>query len=66
VLLERFKSTEFECQQLEVAKQIVALHDPTVVEQLTGLLEHENRHLRGNARSSLPVWAILVVFRPSA
>jgi HEAT repeat protein len=49
LLLERFKSTHFAWQQLEVAKEIVAIHDRTVVEQLEGLLEHEDRHLRGNA-----------------
>jgi HEAT repeat protein len=49
VLLERFNSVEFEWQRLKVAKQIVALQDPTVVDQLTGLLEHADRRLRGDA-----------------
>jgi HEAT repeat protein len=48
-LLDQFQSTPVFWQQFEIAKQIVALHDPTVRAELVGWLNHEDRHLRGNA-----------------
>ena len=48
-LLDQFKGTEVFWQQFEVAKKLVALHDVQVLQELTGWLNHEDRHLRGNA-----------------
>jgi HEAT repeat protein len=48
-LLEQFKSTKVFWQQFDVAKKIVALHDTSVLQELAGWLNHEDRHLRGNA-----------------
>jgi HEAT repeat protein len=48
-LLDQFQSTPVFWQQFEIAKQIVALHDPTVRAELVAWLNHEDRHLRGNA-----------------
>ena len=48
-LIEEFKETKVFWQQLEVAKQIVALHDTSLLQELTPWLNHEDRHLRGNA-----------------
>lgn len=49
LLVDKFKSTKVFWQQFEVAKEIVALHDPSVLPELAGWLNHEDRHLRGNA-----------------
>jgi HEAT repeat protein len=48
-LLEQFKSTKVSWKQFEVAKKIVALHDTNVLQELAEWLNHEDRHLRGNA-----------------
>ncbi len=48
-LLQRFESTTVFWQQIEVAKEIVAAHDVSVLPKLQGWLTHEDRHLRGNA-----------------
>lgn len=47
-LLERFKNTDVFWQQLEIVKEIVALRDIRVLPELTSLLIHRDRHLRGN------------------
>ena len=47
-LLEQFKSTKVFWQQFEIAKELVALHDASVLPELAGWLNHEDRHLRGN------------------
>jgi HEAT repeat protein len=47
-LLEQFKSTKVFWPQLEIAKKLVALHDASVLTELAGWLNHEDRHLRGN------------------
>jgi HEAT repeat protein len=48
-LLDQFLNTPVFWRQFEIAKQIVALHDPSVLPELVGWLNHEDRHLRGNA-----------------
>jgi HEAT repeat protein len=48
-LLERFESTTLFWQQFEVAKEIVAAKDTSVLPKLQPWLTHEDRHLRGNA-----------------
>jgi len=48
-LVEQFKSTLVFWQQFEVAKKIVALRDKSVLQELDSWLNHEDRHLRGNA-----------------
>jgi len=48
-LLEGFKKTKVFWQQFDVAKQIVALHDTGLLQELTSWLTNEDRHLRGNA-----------------
>jgi HEAT repeat protein len=48
-LVERFKSTEVFWQQFDVAQQIVAHHDTSVLQELDGWLSHDDRHIRGNA-----------------
>ncbi len=48
-LLEQFKGTKVFWRQFEVAKKIIALRDTEVLQELTGWLSHEDRHLRGNA-----------------
>ncbi len=48
-LLHRFESTTVFWQQIEVAKEIVAAHDISVLPKLQGWLTNEDRHLRGNA-----------------
>ena len=47
--LKEFHGVEYFWQQLEVAKRLVAAGDRSVIELLEPLLEHEDRHLRGNA-----------------
>ena len=49
LLVDKFKSTKVFWQQFEVAKEIVALQDPSVLPGLAGWLNHEDRHFRGNA-----------------
>jgi HEAT repeat protein len=48
-LIQRFESTTVFWQQIEVAKEIVAAHDVSVLPKLQGWLTNEDRHLRGNA-----------------
>lgn len=48
-LLDQFQNTLVFWQQFEIAKRIVALHDPSVLPKLVGWLNHEDRHLQGNA-----------------
>jgi hypothetical protein len=48
-LLDQFQNTPGFWKQLEIAQRIVALHDPSVLPQLVGWLNREDRHLRGNA-----------------
>jgi HEAT repeat protein len=48
-LVEQFKSTKVFWQQFEVAKQIVAFHDKSVLRELEGWLDKDDRHVRGNA-----------------
>jgi HEAT repeat protein len=48
-LLGEFKSATFFWRQLEIAKRIVALRDRSVLPKLAGWLEHDDRHVRGNA-----------------
>lgn len=48
-LLEQFKSTTVFWKQFEVAKQIVALHDKTVLQDLEPWLSNKDMRLRGNA-----------------
>ena len=47
-LLDQFKTNTFFWPQFEVAKKIVALHDPGVLPELAGWLSHEDRHIRAN------------------
>ncbi len=48
-LLKQFKNEQVFWRQFEVAKKIVALHDLSMLQELTGWLNHDDRHLRGNA-----------------
>jgi HEAT repeat protein len=48
-LLEQFKSTQIFWQQFEIAKKIVAFRDTSVLQGFDGWLNHDDRHLRGNA-----------------
>jgi HEAT repeat protein len=48
-LLEQFKSEKVWWRQNEVAKKIIALHDKSVLPALASWLNHEDRHVRGNA-----------------
>jgi len=48
-LLQRFERTTVFWQQIEVAKEIVAANDISVLPKLQAWLTHEDRHLRGNA-----------------
>ena len=47
-LLIDFKTNDVFWSQFEVAEKIIALHDPSILTELEGWLEHENRHIRGN------------------
>ena len=47
-LLDQFKSEKVFWRQLELAKKLVALHDASVLPELVGWLNHDDRHLRGN------------------
>jgi HEAT repeat protein len=48
-LLGEFRTSTVFWKQFEVAKEIVAAKDTSVLPQLGSLLTHEDRHLRGNA-----------------
>jgi HEAT repeat protein len=48
-LLQQFENTRVFWQQFEVAKAIVAAHDPSVLPKLEPWLKADDRHLRGNA-----------------
>ncbi len=48
-LLSQFQDSPVFWQQLEIAREIVSLHDPSVLPDLRRFLSHEDRHLRGNA-----------------
>jgi HEAT repeat protein len=48
-LIEQFKTTTTFWKQFEVAKQIVALHDKSVLRELEPWLSSEGMRLRGNA-----------------
>jgi HEAT repeat protein len=48
-LVEQFKTTTESWKQFEVAKQVVALHDKSVLQELEPWLSNEDMHLRGNA-----------------
>jgi hypothetical protein len=48
-LVAKFKSEKVFFQQLEIAQQIVARHEPGVIPSLIGGLTHQDRHIRGNA-----------------
>jgi hypothetical protein len=48
-LIQRFENTTVFWQQIEVAKEIVAAKDTSVLPKLESWLTHEDRHLRGNA-----------------
>ena len=48
-LVEQFKTTTRFWKQFEVAKQVVALHDKSVLQELEPWLSNEDMHLRGNA-----------------
>ena len=48
-LVEQFKTTTESWKQFEVAKQVVALYDKSVLQELEPWLSNEDMHLRGNA-----------------
>ena len=48
-LVSRFQSSQFFFEQFDVAKELVELHDPSVLPSLVGDLSNEDRHIRGNA-----------------
>jgi hypothetical protein len=48
-LVSRFHSSQFFFDQFDVAKELVELHDPSVLPSLVGDLSNEDRHVRGNA-----------------
>jgi HEAT repeat protein len=48
-LLRQFEDERVFWRQFEVARAIVAAHDPGVLPRLEPWLRHEDRHLRGNA-----------------
>jgi HEAT repeat protein len=47
-LLRQFTREKVFWKQLEIGKKLVASHDTSVLNDLAELLEHEDRHLRGN------------------
>jgi HEAT repeat protein len=48
-LISRFHDSQFFFDQFDVAKELVGLHDPSVLPSLFADLSNEDRHLRGNA-----------------
>jgi HEAT repeat protein len=48
-LLAKFRSTTVSWRQFEVAKQIAEMGDARVLKELEPWLNHDDRHLRGNA-----------------
>lgn len=48
-LVEQFKSEKVFWRQFLIAKEIVERHDASILPALVSWLNHENRHLRGNA-----------------
>jgi HEAT repeat protein len=48
-LVQRFENTNIFWKQFEVAKEIVALHDKSVLQELEPWLSNPDMHLRGNA-----------------
>jgi hypothetical protein len=49
ILVEQFQTTTIFWKQFEVAKQIVVLHDKSVLQSLEPWLSNEDMHQRGNA-----------------
>jgi hypothetical protein len=47
-LIEQFKSEKVFWRQFPMAEQIVGRHDASVLPELAGWLNHEDRHVRGN------------------
>jgi len=47
-LLNEFKSEKVFWRQFELGLKIVALHDASVLPELVGWLNHDDRHVRGN------------------
>jgi HEAT repeat protein len=48
-LLDEFEKTSVSWRQLDIARQIVRTGDQRAVQRLAPWLDHEDRHLRGNA-----------------
>lgn len=48
-LVEQFQNHRIFWEQFEIAKELVSLHDATVLEQLKSYLNDGDRHVRGNA-----------------
>jgi HEAT repeats len=48
-LVEEFRGAKIFFNQLEIGKRIVALNEPTLLDNLEDLLSSEDRHVRGNA-----------------
>jgi HEAT repeat protein len=48
-LVEQFQTNRVFWEQFEIAKNLVSLHDPAVLERLKTYLKDEDRHVRGNA-----------------
>jgi hypothetical protein len=48
-LLELFKGERVFYRQLEIAKELVDRHDKSVLSSLVEWLDHDDRHIRGNA-----------------
>lgn len=48
-LLEQFKGEKVSWRQFAIAEQIVDRHDTSVLPSIVSWLDHEDRHLRGNA-----------------
>jgi len=46
--LQQFPNEKVFWRQFEVAKEIGALHDPSVLRELADWLDHDDRHIRGN------------------
>lgn len=47
-LVNQFKNEKVFWKQFAIAKEIVNLHDATVLSDLAGWLNHDDRHIRGN------------------